>query len=137
LVVRFPTVIPGPAPDAFGECMRFKVDENLPIEMAQKLRSAGYDAMTVLEQRMGREPDTNLYYVCQEEERVLVTLDLDFSDIRSYPPGESAGIVVLRFARQDKPYVLAQFDRVIPPLTTEAIAGRLWIVDKRQVRIRE
>jgi predicted nuclease of predicted toxin-antitoxin system len=117
--------------------MRFKVDENLPIEMAQKLRSAGYDAMTVLEQRMGREPDTNLYYVCQEEERVLVTLDLDFSDIRSYPPGESAGIVVLRFARQDKPYVLAQFDRVIPPLTTEAIAGRLWIVDKRQVRIRE
>jgi predicted nuclease of predicted toxin-antitoxin system len=113
------------------------VDENLPIEMAQKLRSAGYDAMTVLEQRMGGWPDTNLYRVCQEEERVLVTLDLDFSDIRSYPPGKSAGIIVLRFARQDKPYVLAQFDRVIPLLMTEAIAGRLWIVDERQVRIRE
>jgi predicted nuclease of predicted toxin-antitoxin system len=79
--------------------MRFKVDENLPIEMAQKLRSAGYDAMTVLEQRMGGEPDTNLYRVCQAEQRVLVTLDLDFSDIRSYPPVKSAGIIVLRFAR--------------------------------------
>jgi len=117
--------------------MKFKVDENLPIEVAQRLRSVGYDAMTVLEQVMGGETDPNLYRVCQQEERVLVTLDLDFSDIRTYPPSESAGIMVLRFARQDKRYILDNFDRVIQLLDQEVINRRLWIVDEVQVRIRE
>jgi predicted nuclease of predicted toxin-antitoxin system len=117
--------------------MKFKVDENLPIEVAQCLRSAGYDAMTVLEQAMGGEADTNLYQVCQEEERILVTLDLDFSDIRTYPPSESAGVIVLRFSRQDKRYILENFDRVIQLLEQEIIDRRLWIVDEVQVRIRE
>jgi len=30
--------------------MRFKIDENLPIELADLLRDAGFDAMTVPEQ---------------------------------------------------------------------------------------
>lgn len=117
--------------------MKFKVDENLPIEVAQRLRSAGYDAMTILEQSMGGEPDTNVYQICREEERVLVTLDLDFSDIRNYPPGDSAGVIVLRFSRQDKVHVLFHFDRVITLLENESIDRRLWIVDEVQVRIRE
>lgn len=33
--------------------MRFKVDENLPIEVAEMLRQAGHDAATVLEQHLG------------------------------------------------------------------------------------
>jgi hypothetical protein len=31
--------------------MRFKVDDNLPIEVAEALRQEGHDAATVLEQR--------------------------------------------------------------------------------------
>jgi hypothetical protein len=31
-----------------------------------------------------------------------VTLDLDFANIRAYPPGKHAGIVVLRLKHQDK-----------------------------------
>jgi hypothetical protein len=30
--------------------MRFKVDENLPAEVAQLLRAAGHDALTVVDQ---------------------------------------------------------------------------------------
>jgi len=33
--------------------MRFKVDENLPEELAQLLRNAGWDATTVVEQQLG------------------------------------------------------------------------------------
>jgi predicted nuclease of predicted toxin-antitoxin system len=117
--------------------MKFKIDENLPVEVAQQLRSAGYDAMTVLEQQMGGEADQNLYQVCQDEVRILVTLDLDFADIRCYPPHASAGIIVLRFSRQDKLYVMLQFERVLLLLRQETIVHRLWIVDEQQVRIRE
>jgi len=33
--------------------MKFKVDENLPVEVADLLRQAGYDATTVVEQHLG------------------------------------------------------------------------------------
>jgi predicted nuclease of predicted toxin-antitoxin system len=40
--------------------MKFKTDENLPIQAAELLRDAGYDALTVLEQGMGGEADNNI-----------------------------------------------------------------------------
>lgn len=66
--------------------MRFKVDENLPIEVAELLRQSVYDATTVLEQGHGSSADTRLATLCQQEGRVLLTLDMDFADIRAYPP---------------------------------------------------
>jgi Domain of unknown function (DUF5615) len=33
--------------------MKFKVDENLPLELAVSLREAGHDALTVLDQGLG------------------------------------------------------------------------------------
>jgi predicted nuclease of predicted toxin-antitoxin system len=96
--------------------MRFKVDENLPREATALLLSAGHDAMSVLDQRLGGTPDPDLYAICQQEDRVLMTLDLDFSNIRAYPPGESAGIIVLRPGNQDKPTVLQTIDRLLPLL---------------------
>jgi predicted nuclease of predicted toxin-antitoxin system len=117
--------------------MRFKVDENLPVEVAQLLQDAGHQAATVLDQRLGGRADRALATVCQQEARALVTLDLDFADIRTYPPGHYAGMVVLRLQRQDKPHVLEVFARVVPLLSQEPLAQRLWIVEEHRVRIRE
>ena len=64
--------------------MQFKTDENLPLEVTELLRSAGYDAMSVLEQGMGGKSDPYLVDICTEENRVLITLDTDFADIRAY-----------------------------------------------------
>ena len=74
--------------------MRFKVDENLPVEVAAALREAGHDAPTVLDQEAGGMPDTDLAGLVKREGRVLVTLDQGFGDIRSHPPGEFSGLVV-------------------------------------------
>lgn len=94
--------------------MRFKVDENLPEEAAQLLRRAGYDASTVLGQNMGGESDPDLSLVCQREQRALITLDLGFADIRTYPPKEYFGLLVLRLKRQDKMHVVGTVERLLP-----------------------
>ena len=41
--------------------MKFKIDENLPVEFADELRAIGHDAITVLEQRMGGAADEDLF----------------------------------------------------------------------------
>ena len=63
--------------------MKFKIDENMPLEAAALLRDAGYDATTVSDQNLTGASDSSLITVCQKEERVLVTLDNDFADIRT------------------------------------------------------
>jgi predicted nuclease of predicted toxin-antitoxin system len=116
--------------------MKFKIDENLPVEVAQLLREAGLDVFTVLEQGLGGAKDPIIARVCQDERRTLVTLDTHFADIRTYPPGDYAGLIVLRLTRQDKPHVLQVMSRAFRLFTTEALEGQLWIVDERRVRIR-
>ena len=116
--------------------MRFKTDENLPIQVVELLRQHGHDASSVSEQQLGGHPDQSIADVCRKEQRVIVTLDLDFSDIRQYAPAEYPGIIVLRPAHQNVSSVLRMMHRVLQFLSQEAPDGRLWIVDDHQVRIR-
>jgi predicted nuclease of predicted toxin-antitoxin system len=114
---------------------KFKLDENLPLEAAALLRDAGYDTATISDQQMTGNPDSKVASVCKDEDRVLVTLDLDFADIRLYPPADHAGIIVLRPGRQDKQSVLEVVERLIGVLGQEPVAGLLWIVDGKRIRI--
>ncbi len=115
--------------------MKFKTDENLPHEAAELLSGAGHDAVTIGEQGLGGTIDSNIASACQQEGRILVTLDLDFADIRTYPPNRYPGFVVLRLARQDKKNVLKAVDHIVALLSAEPIAGSLWIVEENKVRI--
>ncbi len=116
--------------------MKFKVDENLPVEAAELLRQAGHDAATVLEQHLSGEAEPEIASVCQRENRTLVTLDLDFADIRAYPPAQYPGLIVLRLKQQDRPHVLEILSRLIRIFPDEPLERRLWIVEERQIRIR-
>lgn len=117
--------------------MKFKIDENLPIDIAELLTRHGHDAMTIVQQNMSGEKDPEIAVVCQREKRIIVTLDMDFADIRTYPPAEYSGIIVLRLKKQDKPYVLNVFKEIPHVLKKEPIEARLWIVDEDKIRIRE
>jgi predicted nuclease of predicted toxin-antitoxin system len=115
--------------------MKFKLDENLPVEVVRLLEDNGHNAVTVLWQNLGGEPDSPIAEVCQKEKRALLTLDTDFFDIRTYSPDEFFGLIVLRLKRQDKLHVLSVVSRLINILLKEPIERRLWIVEEGRVRI--
>ena len=116
--------------------MKFKIDENLPVEVAQLLRDAGHDVFTVLEQNLGGAKDEVVAGICKDEHRALITLDIHFADIRTYPPSNFSGLIILRLARQDKAHVLQVMSKVLKLAASEPLEGQLWIVDERRVRIR-
>ena len=116
--------------------MRFKLDENLPVELADLLRRAGHDAATVLDQGLGGARDPELASVCSQEDRILVTFDTDFADIRTYPPGESSGIIVLRLESQSRRHVLGTGMRLLTALSNSLARGELWIVEESRIRVR-
>lgn len=116
--------------------MKFKLDENLSPSLATLFVNSGHDARSAVQQALGGQPDERVIDVCRREQRTLVTLDLDFSNILAYPPTEFAGIVVLRLADQAHITVEAAIRRVVELLPQEQVVGTLWIVEERRIRIR-
>ena len=52
----------------------FKVDENLPLEVTAVLQEAGFDAMSVHDQRMEGATDATIANVCKPEQRAIVMI---------------------------------------------------------------
>ena len=116
--------------------MRFKLDENLPIQLKGLFTESGHDTVTVLDEAMGGATDTDVASVWLAEERILVTQDKDFADIRTYPPGQYPGIVVIRLASQTRDDLLQVGTSLIETLSNSSPQGQLWIVEGSRLRIR-
>ena len=63
--------------------MKFKIDENLPVEIAEELRVLGYDALTVVEQDMAGINDERLMAHVEEESRIRIPVSLTTTKRRS------------------------------------------------------
>lgn len=117
--------------------MRFKLDENLPVELAEMFREAGHDAVTVLDQHLVGARDSELASVCRYEDRAIVTLDTDCADIRTYPPDAYPGLVVFRLNAQARDHVLEIGARLLEVLPGATLSGQLWIVEESRIRVRQ
>ena len=116
--------------------MRFKIDENLPAELVDILQNGGHEVKTVCDEELSGAKDSKIYDVCQKESRAIITLDVDFADIRSDNPEDSSGLVVLRPQSQSKLNVLRICQALLNAFETERLDGRLWIVEDERIRIR-
>lgn len=115
--------------------MKFKLDENLSPSLAPLFADAGHDAHSIVEQALSGKPDERVIEVCQRELRTLVTFDLDFSNILTYPPANYAGIIVLRLSDQAHATAVGAIRRIVELIGQESVAGSLWIVEDRRIRI--
>ncbi len=116
--------------------MKFKIDENLPVDAARLFITSGYDALTVGDQNLQGAKDSSLFAVCIDEDRTLVTLDMGFSNIKAYPFNSHPGIIVIRTTSQSKHHILNILGKAISFLEKEPVSGKLWIVEEEKVRIR-
>lgn len=76
--------------------IRLLLDENIPPRVALELVRSNYDVVHVKGAGMGGCTDSEVKEFALKESRCIVTLDSDFADIRNYPPGSHAGIIVLK-----------------------------------------
>lgn len=76
--------------------MRLKLDENLSRHLKPALADLGHDVLTVADEGLLSQPDTKIAAESFREGRMLFTLDVEFADLRKYPPGKHPGIILFR-----------------------------------------
>ena len=115
-----------------------KLDENLGRSHVALLQRAGYKADRVYDEAMsGAEGSVVWEGVCTEG-RFLTTLDLDldFSDVRRYPPGSHPGILLIRPRNRSTTAVARVLARVIAEQPLETLRGCLSVADESFTRVR-
>jgi predicted nuclease of predicted toxin-antitoxin system len=118
--------------------MRFLLDANLPRSAIDAVNKSGHQAEFAHDVGLGTSPDVQIAARVRQSGAALITRDLDFSDVRQYPPQEYAGIVVLRlpdhYTATEIAAVLVRF--LAERHFVEKLPGRLAIVDENRVRFR-
>jgi predicted nuclease of predicted toxin-antitoxin system len=114
--------------------LRFKLDENMPADLASRLRIDGHDVRNVVEEGLAGKRDPLVFLAAVGESRILATFDLDFADIRLYPLGTHSGILVFRLRDQRWKTMEGPVDRILASGILETLGGGLAIVDETRVR---
>ena len=116
--------------------MKLKLDENVPRRALAVVAERGHEVATVVEQGLAGHADADIAEAARREDRMLVTLDRGFADIRRYVPGTHPGVLVLRLRDQRPAAVEAALRALLDLHDLDSMRGCTIIVEPGNVRVR-
>lgn len=116
--------------------MKFKLDENLPTDLAADLRALGHDAETVLDEGLCGAADATVVQGATAEGRILLTLDKGIANLLQYPAREHAGVVLFRPNSSGRRAVLAFMRAFLPLLLDMDLKKKVTVAGPSRIRSR-
>jgi predicted nuclease of predicted toxin-antitoxin system len=116
--------------------MRVKLDENLPASLVEPLTELGHDVDTAPGEGLAGHPDADVWTAALSAKRILVTQDLDFSDIRVFAPGTHPGVVLVRLREPGRAALSARILTLFRTAALETWEGCFVVATDRKVRVR-
>jgi len=118
--------------------MRFLLDANLPRATIGVLQECGHQVEFARDVGLAMAADETIAAYARQTGAALLTRDLDFADVRRYPPDQYAGLVVLRLPDTAVAAEIAHTVRrfLMEPGFCDHLAGRLAVVEVDRVRFR-
>lgn len=116
--------------------MKLKLDENLGQRLRSLLTERGHDVDTVVDEGLVGADDEAVAAAASQMSRMLVTVDLDFSDIARFPPGSHPGIVVIRVPEPRPSLVTTALTGLLARHSLDELTGCTVIAQLGGVRVR-
>ncbi len=116
--------------------MKLKLDENLSRHLKQILCNLRHDVTTAAEEGLLSKTDAAVAAAAKNDGRILLTLDVEFGDVRKYPPGTHPGIVLFR-PRSFGPATVNRFVAdFVRDTDLRLLSGCVVIADTDRIRVR-
>ncbi|MGE5294315.1 MAG: DUF5615 family PIN-like protein [Solirubrobacterales bacterium] len=116
--------------------MKLKLDENLSRHLKPALTDLGHDVLTAADEGLLSRPDVEVAACAARENRILLTLDVEFADLRKHPPGSHPGIVLFRPVSLGPLSVNRFVERFVRATDLSGLSGCIAVVDPQGIRVR-
>ena len=116
--------------------MQLFTDECVYRVTIDSLRSWGHDVVTAHDAGLVGEADEMVLEYAVSHGRVLITIDLDFGNIRRYPPSDHRGVIVLRIRSRILDEVHSVLQNFLADTTHDELSQTLVVIDHHKYRLR-
>ena len=116
--------------------MRFKLDANLPTELASDLVVLGHDTDSVQGEGIAGATDAAVIQTATHADRILLILDKGIANLNQYPLGAHSGVVLFRPSEFGRGAVLLFVRQRLARTLDLDLYGRLTIVGPNNIRSR-
>lgn len=116
--------------------MKVKLDENLPARLARTLAQLGHEADTVPQEGLAGRNDAEVWEATQAAGRLLITQDLDFSDLRRFAPGTHHGLLLVRLRGPGREALVRRIQALFQTEPVETWKRAFVLVTDHKLRVR-
>ena len=116
--------------------MKFLADVGVSLSTVASLREAGYNAVHLREENLHRLPDESILEKALQEERIVLTFDLDFGDLLAIEGHHFPSVIIFRLQNQTPSSVTPKLFNVLSKQSQELEAGAIIIVEDTRYRLR-
>jgi predicted nuclease of predicted toxin-antitoxin system len=116
--------------------MKLKLDENLSRHLKPALIALGHDVLTAADEDLLSRPDVEVAAGAAREGCILLTLDVEFADLRKYPPGSHPGIVLFRPVSLGPLSVNHFVENFVRSTDLSALSACIAVVEPQAIRVR-
>jgi predicted nuclease of predicted toxin-antitoxin system len=116
--------------------MNLFADECVYKVTVDLLRSWGHNVLTAQEVGLSGKTDEEILAYAVMHERVLITIDMDFSNIRHYAPELHKGIIIAKIRPHNADAVHRVLEYLLNNIDLDRLSTSLVIVEQSKYRIR-
>jgi len=117
--------------------MKLLLDQNIRSETLDFLRDLELDVTSTRELKIERLSDDEIMEIAKELNRIVVTFNSDFGDIRYFPPGSHPGVIRLKIEPQILEVVHPILKYLFKTVKHTDLENALTIVTESKIRIRK
>ena len=116
--------------------MKILADIHISPITVHFLQDLGYDAIRVNEILPWNSSDEKIVETAKKERRVIITQDLDFSEIISLTGKKAPSLISLRLSSSRIEYVNKRLEEVLPKIEYDIEKGSIIVVEDSRIRVK-
>jgi len=116
--------------------MKFLANENLFEPIIEYLKGLGHDVLSIREAGLSGITDDEVYKLACKDNRVIITMDKDFSRIFRFPPEKCGGIIVVKIYKRKVKETLRIFRKHFETIGDDKVRKNQIVITSVGVRIK-
>lgn len=117
--------------------LQFLADVNISPITVQSLQEKGYDVIRSSDFLPANTPDIKILEIARQQNRIILTQDLDFSMLVAIRGYKKPSLITLRLSSAQPDFVTQRLLSVLPILQSELQEASAITIDDNSIRVRK